>query len=217
MEQICKFNTRPATIGNGGYKKGHWIVWLNLNVSEIQKTDEDQPELFQSLTDRLVLFENSITAFLNAVIPAHIALATNEELEAILSYFQSENDAEAWKSIRQTQVRGYDSSENVNRFYLNGLPFWLDKATRVGLVNSITIEKNAKRNETCLWLGNHNMKMRVDAALNILSQLELYALDCYNTTARHLAQIEQCESIDELRSFDIRADYPEMLRFKNEE
>lgn len=217
MKQICKFNTKPTTISDGGYKKGRWTVWLNLNVSETDHTEEGQLECFQGLTARLVLPDKSISAFLDAVEPAHIALATTDELEAILNYFQSENDIEVWKSVRKIQVQGYDGSENVNRFYLDELPLWLDKATRVGLVNSITIEKNAKRSETCLWFGNYNIKMNVDAALEALSQLELYALDCYNVTAQHLVQIEKCETIDELRSFDIASGYPEMLQFKNEE
>lgn len=156
MKQICKFNVKPVTISDGGYKKGRWIVWLNLDVSEIEKTEENQSECFQSLSDRLMLSDNSITAFLDVVDSAHIALATTNELEAILHYFRSEDDVTVWKSIRKIQVQGYDSSENVNRFYLGGLPLWLDKATRVGLVNSITIEKNAKRSETCLWFGNYN-------------------------------------------------------------
>lgn len=217
MKQICKFNTRPSTLSNGGYKKAHCIVWLNLNVSEIQEPEENQFELFQSVTDRLVLPEKSITAFLDVVAPDYIALATTEELDAILRYFQSEDDVEAWKSIRKMQVQGYDSSEKVNCFYLNDISLWLDKATRVGLVNSITIEKNAKRDKTCLWFGSHNVKMSVDAALDALSQLELYALDCYNITAQHLVDIDECETVDELRMFDISADYPNALHFKSEE
>ena len=42
MKQICKFNAKPVTISDGGYKKGRWIVWLNLDVSEIEKTEENQ-------------------------------------------------------------------------------------------------------------------------------------------------------------------------------
>lgn len=217
MKQICKFDTRPATISNGGYKKGRWIVWLNLNVSEIQKTDENQSERFQSLTDRLVLSNNSISAFLDTVSQSHIALATTEEITEILHYFHSENDIEAWKSIRKAQVQGYDSSNRVNRFYLGDLPLWLDKATRVGLVNSITIEKNAKRSQTCLWFEGHNIHMSVDTALNALFQLELYALDCYNVTAQHLVTIEKSDTVNQLRLFDITADYPEILQFKIEE
>lgn len=217
MKQICKFDTKPVTINNGGYKKGHWIVWLNLNISEIENPEENETERYQSMTDRLVMSDSSLSAFLDVVDPSHIALATIEELEKILRYFRSEYDLEAWKAIRKIQIQGYDISENVNCFYLNGLPLWLDKATRVGLVNSITIEKNSNRSETCLWFGKHHIKMGINVALEALSQLELYALECYNVMALHLVQIEQCNSVDELRSFNISSDYPEILQFKIEE
>ena len=217
MKQICKFNTRPVTINSGGHKKGHWIVWLNLHVSEIEQMTENQEERFQAITERLVLADSSVSAFLDAVDSALIAEATTEELEAILRFFQSENDMEAWKAIRKVQVQGYDNSEKVNLFYFDGLALWLDKATRVGLVNSITIEKKAKRSTTCLWFGSHSINVNVDVALEILSQLELYAHECYNVTAQHLVQIDTCGSVEALRAFDICADYPEILQLKNAE
>lgn len=213
MKQICKFNTKPATINNGGYKKGRWVVWLNLGVSEIEQPEEPNSEHYQGITDRLVLLDNSISAFLEVVDPTHIAMATAEEVYAILCYFQSEHILESWKDIRKVQIQGYDCSENVNCFYLNGIPLWLDKSTRVGLVNSITIEKKAKRTTTCLWFGSHHISMDVDMALDALFQLELYALNCYNITAQHLVYIEQCQLISELERFDIYADYPDMLQF----
>lgn len=217
MKQICKFNTKPVTINSGGHKKGHWIVWLNLHVSEISPMTENQEEHFQAITERLVLADRSVSAFLDAVDSALIAEATTEELEAILRFFQSENDVEAWKAIRKVQVQGYDNSEKVNRFYFDGLSLWLDKATRVGLVNSITIEKKAKRSTTCLWFGSHSINVNVDVALEILSQLELYAHECYNVTAQHLVQIDTCDTVEALRAFDICADYPEILQLKNAE
>lgn len=217
MKQICKFNTRPATINNGGHKKGHWIVWLNLQVSEMKQLTENQDEHFQAITERLVLADRSISAFLDAVDSAHIAEATTEELESILRFFQSENDVEAWKAIRKMQIQGYDNSEKVNLFYFDGLALWLDKATRVGLVNSITIEKKAKRSTTCLWFGSHSVNVNVDVALEILLQLELYAHECYNVTAQHLAQIDKCSTVEALRAFDVCADYPEILQLKNAE
>lgn len=214
MKQVYKFNTEPATISNGGYKKGSWIVWLNLNVAEIEEPQENQPERFESVTDRYVLSDKTLSAFLDVVDSAHLAMASNIELEAILRYFQADEDVNSWKAIRKVQIQGYDSSNKVNQFYLNDVALWLDKATRVGLVNSITIEKEAGREETCLWFDGLMVRMKVTDALAALSQLELYALDCYNVTAQHQVAITQAQSIDELRDFDITADYPEMLQFK---
>lgn len=210
MKQICRFDSMPSTINDGGYKRGLWVVWLNLSVSEIDPEDGGS-ERFQSVTERLVLQDKSINAFIDSVDPSHIAEASVDELTSIMKHFHAENDVEAWKRILKVQISGYDSSSHVNRFYLNGIQLWLDKQTRVGLVNSVTIEKNANRTTTCLWYGNYNIVVNVDIALECLSQLELYALSCFNVTAKHLAEVEQINSVEELMSYNIRAGYPEVL------
>lgn len=210
MKQICKFNTKPATIVNGGYKRGRYIVWLNLSVSEIPEA-ENQSERFESITDRLVLSDNNITSFLEAVDKLHLALATNDELMAILKYFQSESDIDAWKDIRQKQISGYDKTEKVNCFFLAGQPLWLDQGTRVGLVNSVSAEKRDGAAVTDLWFGNVMIQLPVDDALEKLDQIELYAKNCYNVTAKHIADIQQMTSVKKLQKYDITADYPPFL------
>lgn len=217
MIQICKFNEMPAIINNGGYRKGHWIVWLNLgvypNASSIRK-DGEEAWVYASQTDRLVLNDHSVSAFLEAVDPLHLALATTEELEAILKYFNALDDVDSWRNLRRVQVQGYDSSNKVNCFYLGEQPMWLDKATRVGLVNSLNIEKAAGREKSELWAGYQKIEIGVDVALQLLSALELYAKDCYGVTASHIADIEGFQTVEELRGFDIAADYPETPVFQ---
>nr|DAU17954.1 MAG TPA: hypothetical protein [Bacteriophage sp.] len=68
---------------------------------------------------------------------------------------------------------------------LNGVQVWLNKDTRVGLMNSITIEKNAGKEKSVLWLNGICITVNCDAAVQMLSSLELYALACYNKTAEH--------------------------------
>lgn len=213
MKQICRFNTRPATIVDGGYKKGRYTVWLNLSVSEIGKPDIDS-EKFESITDRLGLSNNSVASFLEVVDEQHLAIASNDELMSILKYFQSENDIESWKAIRRKQIKGYDQTEKVNRFYLSGLPLWLDKATRVGLVNSISAEKREGNEVTDLWFESIMIQLPVDDALAKLDKIELYAKNCYNVTASHIAEIEQIDNLEELQQYDITADYPPFLELQ---
>lgn len=213
MTQICRFNIRPATIVSGSYKKGRQIVWLNLNVSELP-IQNDQTERFESITDRLVLLNHDIASFLNAVDKKHLAVATNEELCEILKFFQSETDVESWKAIRKLQIEGHDKTDNVNRFYLEGIPLWLDKATRVGLVNSISAEKRDGCKITDLWFGNIMVQLSVEDALDKLDKVELYAKNCYNVTAKHIAEIEQLNHLQELQQYDITADYPPFLKLE---
>jgi hypothetical protein len=44
----------------------------------------------------------------------------------------------------------YDSSENVNIFYLNDLPMWLDRETRRSLMGRLEAEYRKGKENTCL-------------------------------------------------------------------
>lgn len=111
------------------------------------------------------------------------------------------------------QITEYDQSEDVNSFTLQGKQMWLPKETRVGLVNSITIEKNTGKETTVLWFGGEKYELPVDTALQMLSALELYALECYNVTAAHKAAVNALESVEDVVAYDYTQGYPEKLNF----
>ena len=111
------------------------------------------------------------------------------------------------------QITDYDQSEDVNSFTLQGKQMWLPKETRVGLVNSVTIEKNASKETTVLWFGGERYELPVDTALQMLSALELYALECYNVTAAHKAAVNALESVEDVVAYDYTQGYPEKLNF----
>lgn len=106
-----------------------------------------------------------------------------------------------------------DKSDAVNSLTLDGKQIWLDKDTRVGLVNSINIEKEAGRVYTTLWYNAEKYVIPVNDALNTLDQLELYALDCYNTTQAHIAAVKNLFSKEEVNSYNYKTGYPEKLNF----
>lgn len=118
---------------------------------------------------------------------------------------------EAAKAAKVAEITAYDVSDAVNSFTLNGKSLWLDKAMRVGLVNSTTIEKEAGKTETVLWFDGVSYALPVDTALQMLSQLELYALECYNVTAKHKSEVAQLATIEEVEAYDITSGYPEKL------
>ena len=111
------------------------------------------------------------------------------------------------------KVEEFDSSDEVNSFFLNGIKVWLNKDTRVGLMNSLTIEKNAGKEESTLWFNNICITINCDAAIQMLSALELYALSCYNVTAEHKVAIENLTTLDEAMDYDFTTGYPEKLNF----
>ena len=109
------------------------------------------------------------------------------------------------------EITAYDTSSSVNGFMLNGLLVWLDKATRVGLMNSTTIAKAAGQDETTLWLKGIKLVVDCDKAIQLLSALEMYALECFNVTASHKAAVGELSRIEEVEAYDYKSGYPKML------
>jgi hypothetical protein len=115
------------------------------------------------------------------------------------------------KNAKIAEITAYDTSSSVNGFVLNGLLVWLDKATRVGLMNSTTIAKAAGLGKTTLWLKGIKLVVDCDKAIQLLSALEMYALECFNVTASHKAAVGELRSIEEVEAYDYKAGYPKML------
>lgn len=115
------------------------------------------------------------------------------------------------KTEKIAEITAYDTSSSVNGFLLNGVLEWLDKATRVGLMNSTNIAKAAGQKTTTLWLGGVKLVVDCDKAIQLLSALEMYALECFNVTASHKAAVSELKSIEEVEVYDYKAGYPKML------
>ena len=107
----------------------------------------------------------------------------------------------------------YDASDAVNSFTLGDVTMWLAKADRVGLANSIAVEEAAGRTETTLWFGTIRYVIPIAAARQMLADLELYALECYNITAQHKATILTLDTIEEIEAYDFTAGYPAQPNF----
>ena len=118
------------------------------------------------------------------------------------------------KANKIAEISAYDTSDKVNGFMLNGLLVWLDKATRVGLMNSTTIAKASGQKTTTLWLGGLKLVVDCDKAIQLLSALEMYALECFNVTAAHNAAVAELKTTKEVEAFDVTADYPQQLVMK---
>lgn len=117
------------------------------------------------------------------------------------------------KELVLRKIDQYDTSSNVNGFMLNGVQVWLSKDTRVGLMNSVTIEKNSGKEQSTVWFNGICITINCDAAIQMLSSLELYALACYNRTAQHRLAVSQLTDISKVQAYDYTAGYPDKLSF----
>ena len=115
------------------------------------------------------------------------------------------------KDDKIAEITAYDASTAVNGFKLNGNAFWLDKATRVGLMNSTEITKAAGQETTDLWMDDVKLTIPCDTVIKLLSAIEMYALECFNTTARHKAEVAELKTVEEVEKYDIKEGYPKQL------
>ena len=109
------------------------------------------------------------------------------------------------------EIERHDTSSAVNGFMLNGQRVWLDKATRVGLMNSTSIAKAMGQPTTTLWLGDVKLVVECDKAIQLLSSLEMYALECFNVTAAHKKAVSEMSTVEEVLAYDYTAGYPKIL------
>ena len=127
------------------------------------------------------------------------------------------SDADVLQRAKETviaAIEAYDTTPAVNGFILNGERVWLDKATRVGLMNSTQIAKAMGKKTTTLWFGGMQIEVNCDKAIGLLSALEMYALECFNVTAAHKKAVAELNTVEEVLGYDYTKGYPEQLRME---
>lgn len=107
----------------------------------------------------------------------------------------------------------YDSSINVNKFIVNGTPFWFDKETRTSLNNSISIEDSVGKETTTLWINGTPYTLSIEQARQFLTDIEIYAIACYNNTQNNITSVKNLSLKSDVKSFDITTGYPDVLNF----
>ena len=72
------------------------------------------------------------------------------------------------------------------------------------------------RNTYRLDLRDLGLSVDIDCnkLLEMLSALEVYAIDCYNKTTDHIFNVNSLTTIEEIENYDYRSGYPEKLIFE---
>ena len=112
------------------------------------------------------------------------------------------------------EIEKHDTSPAVNGFMLNGQRVWLNKDTRVGLMNSTQIAKAMGKTTITLWFGGMQIEVNCDKAIGLLSALEMYALECFNVTAAHKKAVAELNTVEEVLGYDYTKGYPEQLKME---
>lgn len=120
---------------------------------------------------------------------------------------------ERYRSDKIEEIIKYDSSSEVNEFFLGETSIWMDKATRAGLKLRFEAEIAMGKTETVLWYNNEKYPLKLDVAMQMLYAIELYASACYDNTQLHLANVDALLTTEDISVYNYTTGYPEKLRF----
>lgn len=124
------------------------------------------------------------------------------------------------KQDKKREIERYDSSPEVNICYIktsgSKLSYWANKSERSSLKSAVNDCIIMNRNTYRLDLRDLGLSVDIDCnkLLEMLSALEVYAIDCYNKTTDHIFNINGLTTIEEIENYDYREGYPEKLIFE---
>ena len=124
-----------------------------------------------------------------------------------------EKTIEDYRREKKDEILHFDSSEEVNIFYIQGLPVWLDKATRSGLKLRFEAEIAMGKTNTVLWYNGMSFPLFLEQAIQMLYSIEVYASACYDNTQRHLVAVDNLETVESVINYNYRNEYPQKLEF----
>lgn len=165
--------------------------------------------LEEYLAGRFILLNNNQLTFLTAN-----PTATSEEILKMILKQPVQPPIGMMKRDKISEIEAYDTSENVNCFFINNTPMWLDRNTRASLYITVAAYKASGIEEITLWTTNSipsPITLPVVQMENLLTQLELYAKNCYDITAQHKAVIREMIYSAEVSIYDITKGYPDKL------
>ena len=118
------------------------------------------------------------------------------------------------KEKKIMEIADYNTSENVDGFYLNGKKHWLtlDERKAAELSTKAHITLGHETTEQCL--GGVFYTIPCESLIYMLAELEIYALECLNHAKRQEAEVMAMTDIASVENYDVTAGYPEMLRFE---
>ena len=109
--------------------------------------------------------------------------------------------------ILNKTIDWYDNSKHVNSFIYKGITSWLDKNTRVGLMNLA----NCSNVPIQLVLENQIVELTPEELKQYLAALEIYASKCYINTAKHKLKASELHSVEDIVNYDYTVGYPDKL------
>lgn len=176
------------------------------------------------MINKVILNSDSVQEFVETTKGTYIRVYPKKQEDCTVMWEKKVSKGETVEQVQQevltyikqlvvSNIQKYDTSTSVNSFKVNGVETWLDKATRVGLMNSVTTLKALNKETMTLWLNDVPYTISIDRLQQLLIALEDYAINCYNQTCLHLSAVQALSDPNEIESYDYTQGYPSKLEF----
>lgn len=149
------------------------------------------------------IITNDNTTILN---PTHEILIENGYVKEVI-----EDTLERAIALKVEEIKAYDNSDNVNSFLLNGVAVWINREDRIGTRRAIELDIEAGNTESEIWLQGMMLKVNSQLALKLLDKVEHYAFTAYNVTQRHIHNVRQLTTIEEVNAYNYTQGYLKKL------
>lgn len=117
------------------------------------------------------------------------------------------------KDAKVASIAAYDKSPAVNEFTLGGNAMWLPLEERKSMRQSLIALKAKGIEEFTYWNDLTPITMPVAQFEAIMDAVEVYALQCFNVTAQHKANVMALTTLEEVSAYDFTTGYPDKLAF----
>ena len=152
------------------------------------------------------LYEISSLEIMNII--KNQELLTNHSLKELDPLYKQYfgNYSHNYPLILKKQIQIYDKSKTINSFIYKDQLYWFDKNTRVCLLNLTNYSEYIE-----LVLGNDIINITSENLKKFLADLEVYASKCYVNTQKHLLNINQLRTVEDLINYDYTIGYPDKI------
>lgn len=146
---------------------------------------------------------------------ASVAEVFNMELQLPKTRTMStEESLEIAKQELLMQIDSFDRGKSVNSFIVNNKDYeWFTQYERANYKNSIDSAKLLGIKTVSFYIGDKLYTISTNQAEQMLASIQLYADACYIVTKKHQLAVKTLQTIEEVKSYDYTADYPEKLNF----
>lgn len=124
------------------------------------------------------------------------------------------------KGRKIREIERYDESSEVNDCIIvyqeQEIHYWASKDERNDLKSAVKDCISVGRETYRLDLRDKGLsiEIRCELLLQMLADLEVYAIDCYNQTTDHIFAVEALKSVEEVYKYNHRSGYPNVLTFE---